>query len=599
MESYSEECIKLTYQNLGIKPDDIVYVTSSLAMMGRPPTFVKKSTQLCELFYRPLLEVLGPNGTVIAPAFSYTFGKGNAAEPAIFDPENTCADIGLFPNFLLNQAGVKRTLDPMLSMAYIGGEIPSLTENLDSATYTDNSFLARLANSKAKFLNIGIGAGWLPFVHYIDWLLESPYRYNKIFHGYIKEGEQRTKKSWMYSVRTLIENSLPDTEEIGRRALQEGIWKKAKLGSREVYCCDCKEYFEFALRQIKQEPWLVAKGPVVDTLKAEKQRTGEELHLVNYTDFNSMSWISYFNSLRRDLVSDSMDALFTLIKQYFPLSITRVTTGKIVFGRVVPERWLIKGASIKDSQGSEILNENDEGKDVYSYSLPISSKVSRQTLLKHIHFYDQAEGAKAVYNDRDWGFLCPRSTLDKFNDEEYFVEIDSYSSLGEMLYGSLSFQTATSQQILICCYTEGPDKVYENLSGVVTCLQLYRVLNTLESKANIRFLFLPNFTSFLCWFENNKDISSDIESVYHLKFVGTDKEILMQQFQIVNEEVSLFFESSKPFTPFEDVHLPFDNFILGSEMLGGYSMDTTEQRRENVSERGLQKIQEYLLDIVL
>ena len=361
MESYDEKSIKKAYQALGLKAGDVVYLTSSLAMMGRPPNTVKNSTDLCHLFYKPLIDIIGEEGTIIAPAFSYTFGKGSASEPAIFDPQLTSADTGLFPNFLLKQPKVKRTKDPMLSMAYLGGDISSLTQDLDNATYTDNSFLARLAKSKAKFINIGIGVGWLPFVHYIDWLLKSPYRYNKHFNGFIREGEQLKATSWLYSVRALIENSLPDTEEIGISAFNKGIWKKSKLGSKDIYCCNCQEYFEFALNEVKNTPWLVAKGPEVNPLDAEKKRTGEECHPLITSDFNSLVWLKYFKKLRRDLVSDSMSALFYSIEKYFPLNITRILSGEMVYGRAVPERWLLKQAWVKDRQGNVLINiENDD-----------------------------------------------------------------------------------------------------------------------------------------------------------------------------------------------------------------------------------------------
>jgi len=598
MEKYNEEQIKSAYQKLGIKLDDVIYVTSSLAMMGRPPSSVKSSNQLCDMFYSPLVDAIGGNGTVIVPVFSYTFGKGNATEPAIFHPQNTDADIGLFPNFLLKQEGVKRTRDPMLSMAYIGGNISYLTDNLESSTYTENSFLARLAKSKAKFLNIGIGVGWLPLVHYIDWLLESPYRYNKIFNGYIAEGDELIAKSWMYSVRTLIENSLPDTEEIGVRALNKGIWKTAKIGGRDVYCCDCKEYFEFALNEIKKNPWLVAKGPEINPLFAEKQRTGEEKHLIIENDFNPINWLRYFNSLRRDVVSDSMDAALFSIKKYFPLNITRNTTGKVLFGRVVPERWFVKKASIKDSRGRELLNIDNDGQDVYSYSLPISSTVSRGMLLKHIHIYDEVESKITVYNDRDWGFSCNSILVNDFVDEEYFVNIDSYFSLGEMAYGSLTIDRNMPQDILICCYTEGPNRENENLSGVIAGLQLYRSLNERKVKANVRILFLPNFLAFLCWLEKNSDLSRNINSAYHLKFVGTGDELLLQGFRKVNEDVSSFFEHSKPFIPFDEITLPFDNFILSSETLGLYSAHIENHTSGKLSNAGFRKTQKYLLELV-
>ena len=70
-----------------------------------------------------------------------------------------------------------------------GTRLMEFIRDLPPTSYGEGSFLSRFAKSDAKILNLGIGPVWLPFVHHIDWLLKSPYRYDKLFKGFIKQGK--------------------------------------------------------------------------------------------------------------------------------------------------------------------------------------------------------------------------------------------------------------------------------------------------------------------------------------------------------------------------------------------------------------------------
>lgn len=273
--SYSKEDILKAFKKIGIKTGDTVYVSSSLGLIGCPSTNIKSADDLCELFYQAIWEVIGKNGTLIVPAFSYTFGKGTISDPAVFDPQTTPADIGAFPNFVLKQDGVKRSLDPMLSVACKGKRCAEFIKDLPPTSYGDNSFLARLAKSDAKLLNLGIGPVWLPFVHHIDWLLHAPYRYDKLFTGFIKQGKKMVPAQWVYNVRMRMDNSYPSTQAVGKMAEKAGLWKSAPLGKVKIFSIVCHPYFRFAKKAAEKNPWLLVKGPAVNPASLEADEIKE------------------------------------------------------------------------------------------------------------------------------------------------------------------------------------------------------------------------------------------------------------------------------------------------------------------------------------
>ncbi len=278
--SYSKQDILNALRKSGIKRADTVYVSTSLGLIGYPPENIKNTNELCELFYNAIWDVIGKDGTLIVPAFSYTFGKGTDSEPAVFDPKTTPADIGAFPNFVLKQDGVKRSLDPMVSVACKGKRCDEFIKDLPPTSYGDDSFLARLATSDAKLLNLGIGPVWLPFVHHIDWLLSAPYRYDKLFKGFIKQGKKLVPTQWIYNVRIRVDNSYPSTQAVGKMAEKAGLWKSAPLGKVKIFSIVCRPYFEFAKNAARKNPWLLVKGPAVDSDSIEPAELKESKKLV-------------------------------------------------------------------------------------------------------------------------------------------------------------------------------------------------------------------------------------------------------------------------------------------------------------------------------
>lgn len=348
---YSKGDILKALKDSGIKKGDSVYVSSSLGLIGFPPENIDSTDKLCELFFNAINEVIGKNGTLIVPTFSYTFGKGAVRDPAVFDPQITPADIGSLPNFCLKQKSFKRSLDPMISVACRGPRCDEFIKDLPPTSYGEGSFLSRLAKSDVKLLNLGIGPVWMPFVHYIDWLLKAPYRYDKIFKGLIKNGKKFIPTTWVYSVRTLIDNSYPNTEPVGRMAERKGLWRSASLGSVKIYSIISKRYFYFAKKAVQKNKFLLVKGPEVDVLKAERKRTRTDAVKINLGSFNMENWIRGFTLLRRDLISDNMDSAFLGIQKSFNLQLTKVRTGEHCLDWIIPERQVLKDSEKISSLG--------------------------------------------------------------------------------------------------------------------------------------------------------------------------------------------------------------------------------------------------------
>ena len=101
----SLEKLKRDFSNLGIKRGEVIIVHSSLSSMG----LVDGGA---ETVIEALTEVLGDDGTLLFPAFSY----GTVGESMTFDIKNTPVCVGKIPETFRNTNGVLRSMHPTHSV---------------------------------------------------------------------------------------------------------------------------------------------------------------------------------------------------------------------------------------------------------------------------------------------------------------------------------------------------------------------------------------------------------------------------------------------------------------------------------------------------
>ena len=353
---YTKEDIINALKKAGIKKDDTVFFSTSLGMVGIPPSFVKTQDDLNRLFLDAIREVL-TDGNIIVPTYSYTFGKSLASNLAKFD-RYTPAEIGPFPNYVLKQSDAIRSIDPFMSVTCIGKDCKKLLSNLSNISYGEGSFFEKLVNlENSKCCSIGLGPNWTPFIHYADYLAKVPHRYDKLFWGKIKDNTT----PWIYSVRFTGDESYPYAHIAGREAEKKGIWKYAEIGRARIYAASCREYFNFVMEKLKNNPWYLAKGPAIDVIEKEKKR-------IEYLDVGG-----------------------------------KFESGEWIDGFLLPERWNYKKAIL--------INENNEiiSTTPWIHSLSIDKEFSLEEILPHISKYP-----KNVFFNRDFGFVVKNLKGKKF-----------------------------------------------------------------------------------------------------------------------------------------------------------------------------------------
>ena len=87
--AYSQSDIIKALKKSGIVKGDTVFFTTGLGFLGKPDIDkIYSINDICLFIFKAIKKVLGDNGTILVPTYSYTFGK----KTAIFDPLKTfCA----------------------------------------------------------------------------------------------------------------------------------------------------------------------------------------------------------------------------------------------------------------------------------------------------------------------------------------------------------------------------------------------------------------------------------------------------------------------------------------------------------------------------
>jgi aminoglycoside 3-N-acetyltransferase len=100
------------FVRIGLKPGDLLYLRVGLRQVGL------RSVQVTDVFINGILDVLGADGTLIAPAFTETSYRWSRSL-AVFNAE-TPPSTGAFSKLMLTQPGAVRSSHPTHSFVALG-----------------------------------------------------------------------------------------------------------------------------------------------------------------------------------------------------------------------------------------------------------------------------------------------------------------------------------------------------------------------------------------------------------------------------------------------------------------------------------------------
>ena len=195
-----------SFRKAGIFPSDTVMIhgDSGVAAQFKIPSNINK----IEYMISSIKSYFSNKGTVIVPTFSYSFTKKES-----YNKFSTPSDIGDFSNYFWKSEKVKRSNNPIFSVASIGKYSDEFANSRIDDCFGKDTAFDLLYKLNGKIICLGCEFNRITFVHYVEQKYNVHYRYFKNFSGYIYLNNKPIYLDTSYYVRNLQINSDCDLDK--------------------------------------------------------------------------------------------------------------------------------------------------------------------------------------------------------------------------------------------------------------------------------------------------------------------------------------------------------------------------------------------------
>ncbi len=224
-------------KRLGLTGGDHVFVHAALSSLG-------SVAGGADTVIDALLQVVGPDGTVVVPAFE--------SDDEVFDTGKSQTHLGALPQAFWKRKDAFRSRHPLASVAAIGAKAEWLIkDHVEAKTaHGKGTPYYRLCELGGKILLLGVDLDRCTFLHTAETLAHSPYLRPTKGSFIDSTGKTRTKTWPLFAG--------PHRNFIGLQKWldQIGLMRKTTIGSCVARSMPCRELLETLLERLKTEPSL-------------------------------------------------------------------------------------------------------------------------------------------------------------------------------------------------------------------------------------------------------------------------------------------------------------------------------------------------------
>ena len=166
--------------SMKIKKNDNILFHSNMAGIYQ---FFEKSQrkEVDKHFLDFLIEYIGKKGTIIFPAYNFTFARGK-----IYNKLTAPSETGNFANFLLKRFPKNRSAEPIFSHFVFGKLKERIFKCETNEAFGNESIFDFIYKKNFKIICFCCPPRRMTFLHFIEKKMCVPYRYNKYFKSKIK-----------------------------------------------------------------------------------------------------------------------------------------------------------------------------------------------------------------------------------------------------------------------------------------------------------------------------------------------------------------------------------------------------------------------------
>lgn len=205
-EGKASHSLKRMFEKLQVSRGQTIYLGLDMARLPLPTWPVPlnrdairaREARWCAFLFENLMDVLGPNGTLLVGTFSYSCSNPEVT----FVLEETPSEIGPFTNWFRQHPQSIRSLHPIFSVAGVGRHAIDILKNTGGAAFGPCSPFGRLVTHNARFVNLGVPLKQtLTYVHHLEQCYGCCHRYHKVFHGSVMQNGKKVDQEFIGYMR--------------------------------------------------------------------------------------------------------------------------------------------------------------------------------------------------------------------------------------------------------------------------------------------------------------------------------------------------------------------------------------------------------------
>jgi aminoglycoside 3-N-acetyltransferase len=238
--------ISQAIHDLGVIPGDTLMIHSDMRLLAQ--TGLANTSDKCELLLKALINVLGPEGTLVVPTFSYSATSGE-----VYSKKNSPSKVGMFTEYFRNYSGVDRSEDPIFSLACYGRNAGIYANAKYTNSFGKNSSFDILFKNNAWLICLGCSFV-VTFIHFVEQECTVPYRYLKKFDALIDKCGVISKEQVEYYVRDYYQPNEVNWPILRQKLKHDGVLKSAEIGRMAIYGLRAQDLYRYCSELLKQDP---------------------------------------------------------------------------------------------------------------------------------------------------------------------------------------------------------------------------------------------------------------------------------------------------------------------------------------------------------
>ena len=244
------------FRRAGATRGDTVFVHSSLFHIG--PLEPIAIPDMPRVLYDALATTVGPEGTIAAPTFTFSFCDG-----ATFHRQHSPSEkMGALAEYIRQRPRAIRSPHPIQSIAACGANAAVLTNRWSPDAFRPGSPFDALVQANALLLFIGCDIEAASLIHWAESRVKVPYRYWKRFHGTCISGEDARRRTVEMFVRRRDWASEVRCAPVGQALRDHDQLRQFQLGRGHLLACRAQPFVHHAMRLLMRDPLcLIAEAP--------------------------------------------------------------------------------------------------------------------------------------------------------------------------------------------------------------------------------------------------------------------------------------------------------------------------------------------------